>query len=138
MRWSTGPQSKKMVELLTQALMLVREDMKEDIGRASEVLGVNSVTFLDFERGGIDLRHAYKRSTVPCDQREKSLTSSLPRIRNTVLKIWTLTDAPPCCCCLKPLLWLDGTMHWIKCRNCHRIRSLRFIIMSPFPTQLQY
>ena len=44
------------------ALMLVREDMKEDIGRAAEVLGVNSVTFLDFERGGIDLRHAYKEA----------------------------------------------------------------------------
>lgn len=44
------------------ALMLVREDMKQDIRNAAEVLGVDSVNFLDFERGGVDLRHEYKEA----------------------------------------------------------------------------
>ena len=44
------------------ALMLVREDMKLDVRNAAEVLGVDSVSFLDFERGGIDLRHEYKEA----------------------------------------------------------------------------
>ncbi|GAA4875008.1 PIG-L deacetylase family protein [Ferrimonas pelagia] len=44
------------------ALMLVRDDMKDDIQRAGEVLGIDSITHLDFERGGIDLRHEYKQA----------------------------------------------------------------------------
>ncbi|WP_066017679.1 PIG-L deacetylase family protein, partial [Endozoicomonas atrinae] len=42
------------------ALMLVRETMQQDIRNAAEVLAMDSVTFLDFERGEINLRKDYK------------------------------------------------------------------------------
>ncbi|ADN75722.1 LmbE family protein [Ferrimonas balearica DSM 9799] len=46
------------------SVMLAKDEMKAQLRRAAEVLGVERIDFNDFERGGIDLRHEYKLALV--------------------------------------------------------------------------